>query len=130
MADELTPTQLAYVEWKTQPKEMRQPTAQADFAALHGISEDSLRRWQKTPWYREEIQRHFQRINVSPERIQQVMDAIHKEAAAGDVPAAKTYLAYVTDLMPNRSHLEERSVELMSDEELEQAWSEAFVQKT
>ena len=119
---ELTQTQLQYIEWRIDPS---RDGTKKDWAAAHGISRDTLQRWDKETWFQHALERRLQELNINPDRVQDIVNALHREARGGNVAAAKLYLDYVRDLMPQRSHIEDRDVAAMSDEELEQAWKEA-----
>lgn len=120
---ELTETQTAYVEWRADPG--RQGSKEA-WGADHGVSDDTLRRWEKTAWYRDAMDKLLAERNVNPERIQEVLDSLQREAARGDVSAARAYMDYVRDLQPARRLVEDVRIESLSDEQLEAAWRDGL----
>ncbi len=125
MAD-LTDAQLAYVEYASLPKDAR-PLSKEAFAASIGVSDDTLRRWDKTAWMREALERRMAELNITPDRVQEVIDALHHAAVTDrDVSAMKQYMAYVESLNPSRALVEDVRIESLSDEELERAWRDGL----
>lgn len=120
---ELTDTQLAFIEWRADPARQG---SQEQWAREHGVSSDTLRRWKKSAWFRDALDRLLVERNVDPERIQAVLDALQQGAARGDVSAARAYMDYVRDLQPARRVVEDVRVESLSDEELEAAWRDGL----
>ena len=57
-------------------------------------------------------------LNVSPDRIQAVVDALWAAASRGDTKAASLYLQYVDRLQPKRVVIEDARVASLSDDEL------------
>ena len=62
-------------------------------------------------------------MNINPERVQSVIDALWQQAANGDVKAASLYLQYIDKFTPKRkvSVEDDRDVAAFSDEELADA---------
>jgi hypothetical protein len=120
---ELTDTQLAYVEWRADPT---REGSKIDWAAEHGTTAGNLRRWEKTPWYREALNARLAQLNIEPERLQQVLDALWREAKDGDVNAAKTYFAEIEKIRPTQRRVESADIADLSDEELQHAWDEGM----
>lgn len=121
MAD-LTQTQLEFVEWMANPT---RDGSQAAWAQAHGVAEETCRRWKKTDWYREHLEARMRELHLSTDKVMEVVHAMQKQAAAGDVSAAKTYLAFLERVQPFKQTQEDDRIEDMSDEELERAWREA-----
>lgn len=120
---ELTQTQLEYIDWRANPQQDGSKTA---WAAEHGVSDDTLRRWEKTVWFREAMERKLAEYNITPDRVQQIIDALHRAAVGGDTAAAMKYLQYVESLQPSRTLVEDVKIESLTDEELQQAWEEGL----
>ena len=89
----LSPLQLEYIEWLCDPERRG---SKVGWARDHGVAE----------------------LNISPDRIQMVVDALHRAAAGGDTKAAQLYLQYVDRLQPKRVVIEDARVASLSDEEL------------
>lgn len=126
MLKALKPEQEEYLDWVAQPSIERMPPTKAAKAAELRVDPSTLWAWEQTPWYREELERRLQNRNVGPERLQEVMEALWKEAKSGDVAAAKLYLQYVQEMGGNKNRLEDRAVSEMTDEELQEAWEHGF----
>jgi hypothetical protein len=124
MPKELTDTQLEYVQWRAQPQGVR--GTKKGWADDHGINERTLQRWESESWFRPALERELAKLNVEPDRIQVVLDALWKEAKGGDVQAAREYLKAVEELRPPRPSMEDASVASLTDEELELAWEEGM----
>jgi hypothetical protein len=120
---ELTDTQLAFIEWRADPA--RQGTKQ-EWADTHDVNVRTLNKCEKTPWFREGLERRLTELNISPDRIQAVLDALWKDASRGDAASARAYLAAVDDMRPPRPKLEDNSIVSLSDEELELAWKDGL----
>lgn len=123
----LKPEQESYLDWVARPSIERQPPTKQAKALELNVDPSTLWQWEQTPWYREELERRLQNRNVGPERLQEVMDSLWKEAKSGDVSAAKLYLQYVQEMGGNQNRLEDRAVSEMTDEELQTAWEDTFV---
>jgi len=101
----------------------RQPKYQQDFAAEHGMHADSLRRIKRDPRFIKEWDRRASELNINPERVQSVIDALWAAAAGGDVKAASLYLQYIDKFTPRKKMIldDERDVAGYSNEELAEA---------
>lgn len=120
---ELTETQLAYVAWRADPERAGN---KRDWGAAHKVSDNTLRKWDREPWFRDALDRKLVELNLSPDRMQVILDRLHKEASGGDVTAAKAYMAYATELMPKRTVIEDNAIESLSDAELEAAFRDGL----
>jgi hypothetical protein len=107
------------LEWLLQGPE-RSPKTQRDWAAENGVHEDSIRRIKRDRRFAREWDRRAAELNVSPERTQSVIDALHARAVNGSVQAANLYLQYVDKFTPRRRVQvdDEREAGSLSDEEL------------
>lgn len=120
---ELTQTQLDYIDWRANPE--RQGAKRA-WAEEHGTSETTLQRWDKTAWFRDGLDKKLAQLNVSPDRMQAILDRLHNEAKGGDVAAAKAYMQWVSVMMPDRTRVEDVSIESLTDDELRLAFEEGL----
>lgn len=123
---ELTETQLAYVAWRADPE---RSGGKREWGKEHAVSDNTLRKWDHEPWFRDALDRRLQELNISPDRMQVILDRLHQEAKGGDVQAAKTYFQWVSELMPKRTRIEDTSIESLSDEELELAFREGLAER-
>ena len=109
----------AFLEWLLQGPE-RVPYTQREWAKQNDIHEDSLRRIKRDPRFVKEWDRRAAELNINPERVQSVIDALWQRAADGDVKAASLYLQYIDKFTPKRKVAveDDRDVVGMSDTEL------------
>jgi|TARA_R110002020_G_scaffold25087_6_gene81676 hypothetical protein len=107
----------------------RSPRTQREWAAEHDIHEDSIRRIKKDTRFVKEWDRRAAELNINPERVQSVIDALWQQAAGGDVKAASLYLQYIDKFTPKRkvSVEDDRDVAAFSDEELADAMEAEIV---
>ena len=96
------------------------PRTQREWAKDHEIHEDSIRRIKRDNRFVREWDRRAAELNINPERVQSVIDALWQQAAAGDVKAASLYLQYIDKFTPKRKVAveDDRDAALFSDEEL------------
>tara|TARA_R100000152_G_C6781923_1_gene217634 strand:+ start:2967 stop:3434 length:468 start_codon:yes stop_codon:yes gene_type:complete len=107
------------LEWLLQGPE-RFPSTQKAWAAENNIHEDSIRRIKRDPRFIREWDKRAAELNVNPERVQSVVDALWVRASEGDTKAAALYLQYVEKFTPTRRVVvnDDRDVTSMSDSEL------------
>ena len=98
----------------------RDPLTQREWAKQHELHEDSVRRIKKDSRFLKEWDRRAAELNINPERVQSVIDALWQRAADGDVKAASLYLQYIDKFTPKRkvAVAEDRDVLSMSDSQL------------
>lgn len=110
------------LDWLLQGPD-RSPSTQKAWAAETGIHEDSIRRIKRDPRFIREWDRRAAELNVNPERVQSVVDALWMRASAGDTKAASLYLQYVEKFTPKRRVVvdDDREASSMSDAELADA---------
>ena len=108
-----------FLEWLLQGPE-RVPYTQREWAKQNDIHEDSLRRIKRDARFVKEWDRRAAELNINPERVQSVIDALWQRAADGDVKAASLYLQYIDKFTPKRkvAVAEDKDVVSMSDSEL------------
>ena len=113
---------LRLLDWLLQGPE-REPYTQREWARQNDLHEDSVRRIKKDPRFIKEWDRRAAELNINPERVQSVIDALWQRAADGDVKAASLYLQYIDKFTPKRrvAVTEDRDVASMSDNELADA---------
>ena len=98
----------------------RSPKTQKEWAAEQEIHQDSVRRIKRDPRFIREWDRRAAELNINPERVQSVIDALWQQAADGDVKAASLYLQYIEKFTPKRKVVmeDERDVSAFTDDEL------------
>jgi len=92
------------LEWFLQGAD-RRPLTQREWAEENGLHEDSVRRIKRDARFVREWDRRAAELNVSPERTQSVVDALHQVAVSGGqgaVQAASLYLQYIEKFTPSR----------------------------
>lgn len=109
--------QSEFLDWLlSDPKD---PARTEDWALAHDVHKDTVRRWKRDPRFQAEWERRAREKNVSVDRVQDVVDALHRRAVGGDVKAASLYLQYVDRFLPKRKVVVEgRDTSELSDEEL------------
>lgn len=124
----LPANQRAFLEWYAMPEWTRVenglPRWSKEWAELNGVSTHTLRDWKRKPIFRRELEKLLAEINVSPARLQKIVQTLYRKATSTDdrdqVKAAQLYMQYVDKLQPTRVVIDrvERDAESLSDEEL------------
>lgn len=122
----LTEQQERFLAWSATPENERVPRTQAQLGDELGLGHDTLRGWKHTVWFREELARAYAKRNASPERMQAVLDTLWSAAVNGDTRAASQYMEHLRSIGALKVTVEDRRIEDMSDEELQDAWDSAF----
>jgi hypothetical protein len=100
----------------------REPKLQKEWAVLNGLHGDSIRRIKRDARFIKEWDRRAAELNISPERTQSVVDALHAQAVSGNTQAASLYLQFIDKFTPTRKVVvDETAVEGMSNGELAEA---------
>jgi Trm5-related predicted tRNA methylase len=117
-----------YLEWLCTAPQERRPGTKQGYASEVGVSTETLRRWEKDELFRREWERRAGEIVGSPERSQQVLETLYRQALSGDVKAAQLYLQATNKMAPPTVTVrDERSVAKLSDDELESMIAAAAV---
>lgn len=112
----ISEAQAAAIEWLVDPERVG---SQKELAARIGVDQTTLSKWKKDYLFRKAWDRRLADLNVSPDRIQRVIDSIFSSATSGDMKAADLYLRYVDRFTPKVAVVNEsRDIKEMSDEEL------------
>lgn len=115
--DGLTENQLAFIEWMVDPSPKSVKGSQAQWCRSRKIDESNPRKWRRSRPFREALQARLDELNVAPDRIQEVVNALFVQATEGNTKAAELYLRFVERLQPPKVVVERSAAEL-SDEEL------------
>jgi hypothetical protein len=115
----------ALLDWLLMGAE-RDPRTQYEWANLNDVHPDSIRRIKRDPRFVKEWDKRAAELNINPERVQSVVDALWARASDGDVKAASLYLQYIDKFTPKRTVVvdDEREVAGLSDGELADELSE------
>jgi len=118
--DRLPDVVLEFVEWMVTPRWERPKEwgSQAAWARAHGVAAETVSQWKRHPRVKKAVQERCDELNLSPERIQDVMNAVYDAATKGDMKAATLFLQHADKLAPQRTVIEDRRVSTLSDEEL------------
>ena len=109
---------IEYVEWLVMPEAMREPKTKTAWADEHGVNRRTLNEWENDDRVKWAIRDRADALNMSPDRVQAVMNALWKKAEGGDVQAAKLYLEHVDKIMPRDTPGSGGGFENMTDEQL------------
>lgn len=125
MAYELTPLQADFLDWWVTPDEEKDPRWPAWWAEQHGLNPETCRRWRKTDWWDVALRKRLAELNVSPDRVQKVIDALFESAtdvtSKQHVQAARVLLEYTQQLMPVQPVLPaDRTTDQLSDAEIDE----------
>lgn len=114
---EMPEIQSEFLDWMlSDPKD---PATKNQWCALKGLHEDTPKRWKRDRRFQEEWERRAREKNISVDRVQGVVDALHQAALGGDVKAASLYLQYIDRFTPRKVvKVEESDTKMLSDDEL------------
>lgn len=93
----ITDQQSAYLDWLLDPE---RKGSKNEWSEVNHVSIKTIQTWKMQPMFRDEWDRRARKLNLGPERVQSVIDSIHKKAVSGDINAARLYLTYVEKLTP------------------------------
>lgn len=114
-----------FIDWLLDPE---RDGSQNQWAKDHGIVPSTIFRWKTDdPYFAKELDQRMREHNVSPDRIQKVIDALFASATnpdnRGQVSAAKLLLEYLELFTPTSKRVNEKRTTLdasqLSDDELE-----------
>jgi hypothetical protein len=111
----MTETQLAYVEWRSNPK---REGSKESWAKAHGVSTETLRRWDKSEWYRTAMEDRLHELHLGEDAQLEVMASIHQSAVNGDNQAQKLYVAMLERLAPMKARVDDGDLAGKTTEEL------------
>lgn len=116
----LPPHVAEFVEWLLMPKWERadDEKSQNMWAAKHGLAPVTVSHWKKDTRVKKAIETRCDELNLSTDRVQEVINAVFKAATEGDMKAATLYLQHADRLAPKRLVIEDRTLASMSDDEL------------
>lgn len=115
-------TKAAFVAWTISPESER--TTRKLFAELHDVNESTLTRWLKAEWFVRDVDEAYAKLELTPENLQAVVDALYKKAKEGDPRAMDLYLKHHEKVMSKTQTVTE--VSELSDQELAEELREAL----
>lgn len=117
----LTAAQEEFLDWLVNPE--RQGT-QSALAHKLGVHPNTLTSWKRDRPFRDEWDKRLAALNVSPDRIQRITDAMYEAAIGGGPQAVKAmelYLRFVDRFTPKQEIVTRQTAEDLTDEELADA---------
>lgn len=109
--------QSRFLDWLLSDPKL--PASRAEWARENGLHEDTPKRWKRDKRFQEEWERRAREKNISVDRVQSVVDALHAAAVNGDVKAANLYLQYIDRFTPRKIvKTEDATTSALSDEQL------------
>jgi hypothetical protein len=96
----------------------KDPPSQAAWARTHDVNPRTLREWKLDHRFRAEWDRRAAEKNVSTEKVQGILDMLHKAAEGGDIMAAKLWLEHSMKLRPPVTVVKQGDYAQLSDEDL------------
>lgn len=128
--DGITSDQSDFIDWLMDPKGTREPKTQKEYAELNHISDRTLTKWKKDTKFREAWDRAYFDLNISPDRVQEIVDSMHAQACRGNMKAAELYLKFTDRFRDVREVITTtQSVEELSDEALEEEYQGYLAQE-
>lgn len=111
-----TPLQDEFIEWLVDPEREGSETS---WARAHNIGQPNCSKWKQDARFRKAWEKRLAELNINPDRIQKVVNAIYKAATErGDVKAASLYLQYIERFVPTQKVVTEERASDLSDEDL------------
>jgi len=108
-----------YLDWLLTDEHERFPDTEAEWSRLYEVARDTVKKWRQDRRFKEAWERRATEKNISPDRLQKVIDVLYRSAVGtGDVAAAKQFLLYAEKLMPPKTVQRDASVAHMTDVEL------------
>lgn len=110
-----------FIEWLLDPEKKG---SQNDWARANNISPSTLSNWKRSDRiFKDAWERRAAELNIDPERIQAIVNALFQKAKDGDVKAMELYLRFTEKYTPkvDLGKPAETSLSEMSDAELQEA---------
>jgi hypothetical protein len=109
--------QSKFLDWLL--SDPQDPPSRSEWCKENNVHYDTPKRWKRDKRFNEEWDRRAREKNISVDRVQSVVDALHQAAVNGDVKAASLYLQYIDRFVPKRVvKLEDADTKALSDEDL------------
>lgn len=115
--------QAEYLDWLL--SDIKVPPSQSRWCAENDVHERTVQGWKREVRFKREWERRAGEKNISPDRIQDMVNTLYNAGKNGDVKAAQTYLTYVEKFMPPPTReTSDKGIQGMTDEELDAALAE------
>lgn len=118
MAGGLDDRHRAFIEFLLDPNPQRMSLNA--YAREIGVARGTLDNWRRAIPFRRALEARAAELNVDPVRVQDVVEALWRNARNGDVRSAELYLRYVDRLMPQKVVIVDKGVAGLSDDELDE----------
>lgn len=96
----LSPKQKLFLEWLVTPPDLRSPSTQREWCAQNHVATKTATHWRKDPEFRRAWDARLTELQIDPERIDQIMQALYAKASAGSEKAISMYLDVVREFRP------------------------------
>ena len=115
--------QAEFLDWLL--ADIKIPNSQAKWAEQASVHERTVQGWKKDIRFKREWERRASEKNISPERIQDMVNTLYNAGKNGDTKAATSYLAYVERFLPAPERTtSDKGIQGMTDAELDRALAE------
>lgn len=116
----LPPHAQAAVDWLCTPPSERaaDEKSQSAWCVKHGFHYGAITQWKRDRRFQVAWQKRADEVNMSTDRIQRVIESIHKAAVGGDMKAAALYMQFANMMAPKRIVVEDKTLAGMSDAQL------------
>lgn len=123
-----------FIEWLCTPKRYRDPETQDAFAEQHSLNPNTLSQWKRDREFLAAWEAHYLATIGSPERKQNILDAMYDTASDRDDPrhvsAGKTYMELVDGVRPQEIKVTvDRPAADLTDEQLDAALARVLSQE-
>lgn len=119
--NQVSDKQAEFIDWLLDPERQG---SQAAWAKEHHVSPATLSMWKKQDRiFKDAWERRAAELNISPDRIQNLINTLYSKGADGDVKAIELYLRFTEKYTPkvDLGKPSETSLQEMSDAELQEA---------
>ena len=103
------------LDWLVDPS--REGT-QKECAERLGYTPQHIPHIKRDPLFRAAMEKRLDELNIRPDRVQEVVESLFKQAKQGSTKAAELYLRYVEKLAPPKVVVEDHRASEMSQDEL------------
>ena len=120
----MPPLQSEFLDWLL--SDIKDPTTQTEWAVLNDMNPRTVKSWKADPRFKQVWEQRAAEKNISPERIQDMVNTMYMAGKNGDVKAATAYIGYIEKFMPApERQTNDQSIRALSDEDLAAALMEA-----
>ena len=115
--------QMAFIEWLCTPEALRNPQRQKDWCTENHVTFGKPAEWRNDPDFKLVWSRRMTELQVTPDRLAEILDSLHDQGVKGNHQAAKLWISTVQAFMPKVNPVEEApsatALADLSDDELE-----------